>query len=211
MLVTLVDKLDIRLDNYPFKKEHFCGMLVLDEYETTIVYNSNHSSERRNFTIAHELGHYLLHRNKQIVDRAENMLDNSINEFEMQANSFAAQLLLPESVVNLMIGYRYSFFRIAKSTHTSYDCLKWRLVSYLMRNFSIGRKDSIDIVEAYRQDSDRKLHADSVFFKIIFPGGRKYELINGELVEFSPITNKVIEVIPINRKRVDYLESFGLI
>lgn len=121
MLITLLSTLDIRLDSYPFKKEHFCGMLVLDEYETTIVYNSNHSPERRNFTIAHELGHFLLHRNKQsqFVDRADNMLDNTINEFEMQANAFAAELLLPESVINLMLSYSYSFFRIAKSTYTS--------------------------------------------------------------------------------------------
>ncbi|MFI8714237.1 ImmA/IrrE family metallo-endopeptidase [Brevibacillus brevis] len=164
---------------------------------------TTHTPERRNFTIAHELGHYLLHRNKQsqFVDRADNMLDNTINEFEMQANSFAAQLLLPESVINLMIGYRYSFYRIAKSTYTSYDCLKWRLVSYLMRNFSLNRKDSIAIVDAYRLDSERKTHAKSVLFKIIFPGGIRYEIINGELVEFSPITNKRVSSTRITKER----------
>ncbi|HBZ80949.1 MAG TPA: hypothetical protein DEP07_11250 [Brevibacillus sp.] len=212
MLVTLLSAQNIRLDNFPFKKENFCGMLVLDEYETTIVYNSNHSPERRNFTIAHELGHYFLHRNKQsqFVDRADNMLDNTINEFELQANAFAAELLLPESVINLMIGYRYSFFKIARSIRASYECLRWRLVSYLMTKYSLGRKDSINIVDAYRADSDRKIHLDSVFFKIIFPGTKIYKVINGDLVEFSPITNKAVGITPIIRKRIDYLDSFSL-
>lgn len=194
MLTYLLITLGIQLDHFPFTKDYFCGMLILDEYETTIVYNSKHSPERRNFTIAHELGHFLLHRNKQsqFVDRAENMLDNCINEFEKQANAFAAELLLPEPVLNLMLGYRYSFFRIAKTTYTSYECLKWRLVTHLMRNYSLVRSDSIAIVEDYRRESIKKKHADSAIFKILFPGDRNFELINGELVEYSTLTNKVI-------------------
>lgn len=81
-----------------------------------------------------------------------------------------------------MVGSRYSFFKIAKSAHAFYDSLKWRMVSYLMRNFSLSRKESIDIDETFRLDSDVRIHNGSVFFKIIFPGVNKYEIIDGALV-----------------------------
>ena len=55
---------------------------------------------RRNFTVAHEFGHYLLHRNKYpngLQCRPEDMAvwDSEYNRVEAEANRFAASLLMP--------------------------------------------------------------------------------------------------------------------
>ena len=63
--------------------------------------NANHSPKRRRFTIAHELGHYALHRDligSGITDDAlyRSRLGGPI---ERQANRFAAELLMPWNLV----------------------------------------------------------------------------------------------------------------
>lgn len=66
-----------------------------DEY--IIIVNKNHPPARKNFTIAHELGHYCLHRNQKnkFEDHTFFRNKNSSTE-ESQANIFAAELLMPE-------------------------------------------------------------------------------------------------------------------
>lgn len=66
-----------------------------------IFYNSTISSPGRiNFTLAHEFGHYLLHREAfpdGIQCSAEDMMrwDSAYRQVEQQANDFAANLLMP--------------------------------------------------------------------------------------------------------------------
>lgn len=65
---------------------------------------NNHYEPRRNFTIAHEIGHYFLHLN----DNCEGFVDNKKtmnrtasfwDKKESEANDFAANLLMPVSVI----------------------------------------------------------------------------------------------------------------
>ena len=65
-----------------------------------IVYNSSNSPGRINFTIAHEFGHYLLHRHalKNGIRCDEDALrtwGSTANKYESEANSFASYLLMP--------------------------------------------------------------------------------------------------------------------
>ncbi|MGE7132612.1 ImmA/IrrE family metallo-endopeptidase [Lysinibacillus xylanilyticus] len=132
--------------------DDLCGMLIVDEYEKTIVYNDTHSPERRNFTIGHELGHYFLHLEKksQFEDRSKNMLDNTINEFEMQANTFASHLILPDIVIITMLGNGLHYFQIKNRVKISDTALYWRLVNYLMGNCALNRISAKKIVDEFR-------------------------------------------------------------
>lgn len=69
----------------------------------TILINSNiESNGRRNFTLAHEIGHYILHRNggeRQCAAGDTNNFSESEFDPEFQANQFASQLLLPPNIV----------------------------------------------------------------------------------------------------------------
>ena len=66
-----------------------------------IIYNNAISSSGRiNFTIAHEFGHYLLHRLRypggiQCTEGDMAIWDSGYKQIESQANSFAANLLMP--------------------------------------------------------------------------------------------------------------------
>lgn len=69
--------------------------------EWGIVYNETiRSAGRRNFTLAHELGHYFLHRNTHpggLKCNNRNMADwdEARNKIEGEANTFASYLLMP--------------------------------------------------------------------------------------------------------------------
>jgi len=69
--------------------------------EWGIIYNESiRSAGRRNFTLAHELGHYLLHRQDhpgglECTNRNMADWDGARNRIEAEANTFASYLLMP--------------------------------------------------------------------------------------------------------------------
>src|SRR5690625_4011290 len=130
-------------------------MLIIDELEKTIVYNSRQPRSRRNFTIAHELGHYFLHSEfrTHFADRSRDLLDETESILEMQANAFASQIILPKEILFLMIYHKYSFFRISKIGKVSYEALYWIIVNHLIEELNISRNDAILIVDDYHDYS----------------------------------------------------------
>lgn len=68
--------------------------------------NSAHPTVRQRFTIAHELGHWALHPGREIIldvpvrvnlrDKASSMASD---REEIEANAFAATLLMPENML----------------------------------------------------------------------------------------------------------------
>lgn len=84
------------------------GLIVLDDkewpkYETNqfIVVNLTELAERRRFTIAHELAHFILHRNGSKLYAHRDMAKGiaSRSRIEQEANYFAANVLMPEKLV----------------------------------------------------------------------------------------------------------------
>ena len=67
--------------------------------------NANHHPTRQRFTLAHELAHYILHRNKhsEFVDNTYFRSIDSENPMEYEANAFAGVLLMPESDMKYFI------------------------------------------------------------------------------------------------------------
>jgi Zn-dependent peptidase ImmA (M78 family) len=90
------------------------GMLVKENNHTwTIIVNKEDSKTRKLFTIAHELGHYQLHR--QTSDRfvdghlvAQNGWNrdelSKYSEQELEANEFAANLIMPAALIAQTLG-----------------------------------------------------------------------------------------------------------
>ena len=77
------------------------GLLVIKNGRASIGLDSDQSHERRRFTIAHELGHFFLHRNlkETFVDEVFARSGNS-NQIEREANAFAAALLMPKKIID---------------------------------------------------------------------------------------------------------------
>jgi Zn-dependent peptidase ImmA (M78 family) len=65
------------------------------------VVNQEHSEQRKRFSLAHEIGHYILHPPKEsydVIARDEHSSEGIYRE-EIEANAFAAELLMPENLV----------------------------------------------------------------------------------------------------------------
>ncbi len=62
-----------------------------------ITINALHHPNRKRFTLAHEIGHYCLHRSMQVefVDEVF-FRDETTSPVEREANRFAADILMPE-------------------------------------------------------------------------------------------------------------------
>lgn len=173
LLMNIVYEENIFIESFPFSDD-LCGMLFVDEYEKTLVYNSNHLPERRNFTIGHELGHYFLHLEKksQFADRSKDMLDNTINEFEMQANTFASHLILPDPVIIIMLGNWLHYYQIKKRVKISDTALYWRLVNYLMGNCDLNNFSAQKLVTEFRDLSKASMdniahHKNACIYSVI--------------------------------------------
>jgi Zn-dependent peptidase ImmA (M78 family) len=100
--------MDLQLLEYNLGEET-SGVLVVENGKGSIGYNPKDSYVRRRFTVAHELGHYVLHSNSNhlFVDnfflikfRANNIYTKDEYWQEQEANAFAAALLMPEEFVN---------------------------------------------------------------------------------------------------------------
>jgi Zn-dependent peptidase ImmA (M78 family) len=84
-------------------EDRVSGMLILKEEQSIIVINQEHHPNRQRFTIAHELGHFFLHKNLAHVFFDESLLffrdehsAQGSKYHEIEANIFAAELLMPE-------------------------------------------------------------------------------------------------------------------
>jgi len=80
------------------------GSLTYEKGVWIIRVNKNHNSKRQRFTILHELGHYILHRNKLQSFTDEIFFRAGLKgDIEYRANEFASKLLMPEDLVRKAI------------------------------------------------------------------------------------------------------------
>ncbi len=90
----IASKKSIKISRAPSKD--FSGLLIRKDGHALIGVNSNDAPVRQRFTIAHELGHFFLHPQKDaFVDYRDNKSDIMRTPREKQANMFAAALLMP--------------------------------------------------------------------------------------------------------------------
>jgi Zn-dependent peptidase ImmA (M78 family) len=101
-------------------KDHGVQVLEADMYDMSgalkrerdgwkIYINRQDSSTRQIFTLAHELGHFFLHREEDeefvdgdfVMNRDE---DAKYRRKEMEANEFAGNIVMPESTIRRKVG-----------------------------------------------------------------------------------------------------------
>ncbi len=69
------------------------------DYGFTILVNESDIGARKRFIIAHELGHYFLHMEKEDSNKIITSFRMDSSPTERQANVFAVNLLIPEDLV----------------------------------------------------------------------------------------------------------------
>lgn len=121
------------------------GLLFRDDERRVIGVNSRESRLRQRFTIAHELGHLLLHRGRPlIVEKLVLMNARSTKNVasaseEREANRFAASLLMPARLVQehakhligdqSPVSDRWLVEQLAKHFQVSAQAMEYRLVN----------------------------------------------------------------------------------
>lgn len=118
------------------------GMLVREPDRVVIGVNEGHSGSRQRFTIAHELGHFHLHKGRSVIidsDVRVNFRDPvsslATDREEIEANRFAAALLMPDHMVRSWVMHE-SFQnaqelvgRLAETFRVSKAAVNFRLVN----------------------------------------------------------------------------------
>jgi Zn-dependent peptidase ImmA (M78 family) len=120
------------------------GMLLREVDTVVIGINSRHSHTRQRFTLAHELGHYYLHKGNFHLDRAVQVKfrdatsSMAVDRDEIQANAFAAALLMPKHMFTADILARVARLssseeefvsRLAEVFDVSHQAMQYRLVN----------------------------------------------------------------------------------
>jgi Zn-dependent peptidase ImmA (M78 family) len=108
----LAKTLGVKVEFSPFDDE-LSGMAFLRDGKPIIGVNANHHPNRQRFTIAHELGHILLHRSELeaaiLVDKSKNFIPRDptsaegTDAIEVEANAFASELLMPAKLVRQVL------------------------------------------------------------------------------------------------------------
>lgn len=139
----LVKKLDINL-LYKELGEDVSGLFVMSGEKGIISVNKNESNNktRQRFTIAHEIGHFLLHSKLKpiFIDKSPKVMfrnsESSSGELhqEREANAFAAALLMPRDLINDELEKLESDFdnptkKLAKIFNVSEQAMSFRLAN----------------------------------------------------------------------------------
>lgn len=130
----------VQIHHQPLESD-LSGFLYSHDQVSVIGVNTQHPKVRQRFTIAHELGHFLLHKGSELyVDRAFQMKRNTLSSqgtdvHEIEANRFAAELLMPknliaqdlEQVEDLDLADEAAISKLARRYHVSAQALLFRL------------------------------------------------------------------------------------
>jgi len=102
-LFEAAEKVGYRVIRYPIGSDSFLGFACLKDTDRIIFSNSSLILAREIFSVAHEIGHQKLHLSEQGITIIRDDDFNDRDEIEIEANYFAACLLMPEDKVNKFI------------------------------------------------------------------------------------------------------------
>lgn len=183
---------------------------ALIEYSTsTILYNELHHMNRTRFSIAHELGHYEL-KHKSFPHPTNYYSKNPI---EREANTFAAELLMPTDFLKVeAIDSEEDIIRLANKYGVSQVAMKWRV--WMEPSISGNSYDSISRRKGSENKNSYELndydHSD------IFPPSPDYRDDYDQAVEYYSSMSKeelflLINWIEEEGMEGDYPETFKAI
>lgn len=94
-----------------------------------IFVNAGDAPRRQRFTTAHEIAHFVLHRDLIGEGITDNVMYRSslLDEYERQADRFAAQILLPAEAVRAAYRQTKAIARLSEMFDVSGDAIRIRL------------------------------------------------------------------------------------
>lgn len=136
--VQLANRLGVTVNNAKFADDSLAGLIAKRGGHTRILVEQADPPYRKRFSIAHELGHHFLHllEDGEIVDKRADMFRekepvgghiSSERMREIQANWFAAALLMPAEFVREEWARNPSIAHMARVFNVSEEAMGYRV------------------------------------------------------------------------------------
>lgn len=137
----------IQVISHHFSNHKIEGLTVVDELGVSFSYEIDNPKVKQNFTLCHELGHFILQHNGNYFAES---IDNQENLSEREANIFSAVILMPDIVLLSKIYFSCDTFdQVQNSLGVSKQALFFRLLDFL-REYYPGKDSEItQSVETY--------------------------------------------------------------
>ena len=124
-----IQKSQIQVISHHFSNNKIEGLTVVDELGISFSYERDNPKVKQNFTLCHELGHYILkHEGSCFME----LVGNQNNLSEREANIFSAVVLMPDIVLLSKIYYnRNTFQKMQHDLKVSKSALCFRIQDLL--------------------------------------------------------------------------------
>lgn len=145
----------------PFELGSDDGETVKSGNKYIIFYNDEQLKTRQRWTIAHEIGHIVMKHDFKNVD------EQLYSKMEVEANFFAAQLLIPNQIINCAIKRGYNI-----------------TVDFIIQNFNVSEEAAIKKIETLNKNYEYNYEKYDDSLNILFSGfvdmiaPNKFEEIN---------------------------------
>ena len=175
-----------RIDTQSDKVDAFGSAVKVNnnEYYVVMLEGTDYSFYRQQFSLAHELGHWLMHENSKTP---QDMGAIEYKQMEDEANEFAAEFLLPmNSFKQSIIGHEneIEYYRYLKRI--------WQVSISMM----VMRSKSLNIIDSNEYTS--------LYKKLSYRGWRKHEPLDSTKLISNPLTLKQsVELLVENRIVMD--------
>ena len=139
----LAKNMNVAIRYAPLEDE-LSGMAFIKDGQRVIAVNALHHPNRQRFTLAHELAHHILHReilehgihvDKVILLRRDMLAASGSDDIEIQANTFASELLMPENLIVPILDQSFDFndetrmTALARKFKVSLAALQYRIAA----------------------------------------------------------------------------------
>ncbi|MCO4482985.1 putative transcriptional regulator [Streptococcus infantarius subsp. infantarius] len=147
---------NIQVIPHHFSNHKIEGLTVVDELGTSFSYERDNPKVKRNFTLCHELGHFILDHDRTYFAES---VDNQEDILEREANIFSAVVLMPDIVILSKIYYSCeTFHQIQSSLGVSKQALFFRLLDFLREYYSGKDNEIKQAVEAYIEGNNASIY-----------------------------------------------------
>ncbi len=142
-----IQEYEIQVISHHFSNHKIEGLTVVDKLGISFSYEIDNPKVKQNFTLCHELGHFILKHNGNYFAES---IDNQDNLSEREANIFSAVILMPDIILLSKIYYSYdTFHQVQNSLQVSKQALFFRLLDFL-REYYPGKDSEIkQAIETY--------------------------------------------------------------
>lgn len=144
-----IEKNSIQVITHHFSNHKIEGLTIIDKNGISFSCERDNPKEKQNFTLCHELGHFVLeHAGLYFTET----VDNQESIIEREANIFSAIVLMPDIVLLSKIYYSCdSFQKVQENLEVSKQALYFRLLD-LFREYSSYNEDGIkQAIDSYIQ------------------------------------------------------------